>query len=67
MFSKLRTNLITLIAFLLATVVSISGTQAQVGPPPGGGGGGGGPVGPPPSGGGGGGRGGRAERLWRGG
>jgi hypothetical protein len=27
MFTKLRTNLITLIAFLLATVVSISGTQ----------------------------------------
>ena len=50
MFSKFRTSLITSLAFLMAAVVSITGSQAQMGPPPGGGGGCGGPVGPPPSG-----------------
>ena len=51
MISKFRTSLITSLAFLMAAVVSITGSQAQIGPPPGGGGGG--PVGPPPGGGGG--------------
>ena len=34
MFSKFRTSLITSLAFLMAAVVSITGSQAQNPPPP---------------------------------